>query len=431
MQATIKGVASVLSLAAALLAALLAGWPIEAPVASADAQAMPDQVHVSWVGDPSTSMAVTWRTASDSAGPYLVQWGQAPGHYSAGQVAATSESAPGGRGFLHKAEITGLEADSAYHYRVSGDSGAWGADLSFHTAPASMPPGGVVFTVNGDVGTSYVFWDVEPVMSRLAQEDAGLHLIAGDLTYGDLHRGTEEEEHWFANDLAIVAARRPVMVTWGNHEYEAVGDVDIGTITRYFQLPRTGRANACNPFPYYAFRYADIHFVMLDDPSAGNLCFDRSVQQSWLRESLAGAAGDPTVKWKVVVVHRPPFSSGCHGSEALNRYPEFDQYRVDLVLAAHDHNYERTWPVSWDGGRVVTDYNAPGYPMYVVAGVGGATTYDCVSSNPWTVFHDPGQYVGYLRVTATDARLLGEFVAKEAYRETADFSVVDRFELTR
>ena len=44
-------------------------------------------------------------------------------------------------------------------------------------------------------------------------------------------------------------------------------------------------------------------------------------------------------------MHRPPFSSGKHGGHeaTLEAFvPLFEEYGVDLVLAGHDHNYERT-----------------------------------------------------------------------------------------
>ena len=52
----------------------------------------------------------------------------------------------------------------------------------------------------------------------------------------------------------------------------------------------------------------------------------------------------PAVIWRVVLVHRPPFSRRCHGREPLHRLPELDRYGVDLVLSGHDHDYERSWP---------------------------------------------------------------------------------------
>lgn len=402
---------------------------VQSGASTVSAARPPDQIHVSWVGDPASSIAVTWRTGADGVGPYVVEWGDEPGHYTGGQVLARTEVAPGHRGYLQKAEITGLHPNTAYHYRVAGDGGAWSADLTFRTAPATMPPEGVTFTVTADVGNSYIFADVEPIMREIAADAAGLHIIAGDLAYADNAGGTEYEERWMANDLPIVAERRPVMVAWGNHEYYRAYDVGSETITRYFQLPSNGHPNACNPFPYYSFRFGGVHVSVLDDPESP--CFDRPGQQAWLREDLGRAAGDESVLWTVVVVHQPPFSSGCHGSQPLNRFAEFDQLGVDLVISGHDHDYERTRPVSWDGGRNEPADVPTTLPTYVVVGVGGSATYDCVSTQPWTAVFDPGRLAGYLRVHATPSSLTGEFVAKEAYVAGAEFAVKDRFAVSR
>ncbi|MDP9072293.1 MAG: metallophosphoesterase [Actinomycetota bacterium] len=64
-----------------------------------------------------------------------------------------------------------------------------------------------------------------------------------------------------------------------------------------------------------------------------------------------------------MVLHHPPYSSGKHGSTPGARErlePILARHDVDLVLAGHDHHYERTHPI--DG---VT---------YVVSGGGCKTT---------------------------------------------------------
>jgi hypothetical protein len=401
---------------------------------AAPATAAPDQVHLSWVTDTATTMAVTWRTAGAANTLYTVQWGPSSGDYSSGQVAATSSEAPGGRGILHKALISGLQPDTPYHYRVAGDNGRWSGDHTFRTAPAALPDSGVMFTINGDVGDSYRHPNAGAVLDRIAREDAAFHLIAGDIIYGDETFGTATEAYFFAKDLPRVAARRPVLVAWGNHEYRhgsgLAEGVSIESVSRYFQLP-SGQANGCNPSPYYSFDYAGIHLVALDDPDPANTCYDRAAMRAWLDRDLARAAFDPAIRWKVVFLHRPPFSGGAHGSSIGNRFQEFDTYGVDLVVAAHDHNYERTWPVSWDGTHIGDSYERPAYPAYIVAGTGGAPTTAAWTPNPWSAFHDGGKHVGYLRVTANGSTLKGEFVGRPAATGDAAFSVLDSFTIRK
>lgn len=53
------------------------------------------------------------------------------------------------------------------------------------------------------------------------------------------------------------------------------------------------------------------------------------------------------------------------------------------------------------------------------------------SPHPWSAFFDPGQHVGFVRVTARPASLRAEFVAKVAYDPDGEFSVIDGVTLQR
>ena len=67
-------------------------------------------------------------------------------------------------------------------------------------------------------------------------------------------------------------------------------------------------------------------------------------QLKWFEEKLAG----DTAKWKVAFFHHPPYSSGGkHGSSLGLREvvePLFVKYGVNVVLAGHEHFYERIKP---------------------------------------------------------------------------------------
>ena len=47
-----------------------------------------------------------------------------------------------------------------------------------------------------------------------------------------------------------------------------------------------------------------------------------------------------------------------------------EKYNIDVYLTGHEHNYERTYPIM--NGTIVKSYDAPGKPVHVVTGAGGA-----------------------------------------------------------
>jgi hypothetical protein len=67
------------------------------------------------------------------------------------------------------------------------------------------------------------------------------------------------------------------------------------------------------------------------------------------RELRAARSPDSAVQWIVVVGHRPLFDSNLMYPDQLTMraqlVPLFDEFRVDLYLSGHQHDYERTWPL--------------------------------------------------------------------------------------
>ncbi|HEY9618543.1 MAG TPA: metallophosphoesterase, partial [Microcoleaceae cyanobacterium] len=112
----------------------------------------------------------------------------------------------------------------------------------------------------------------------------------------------------------------------GNHDIRTGnGEAQI----RYSGFNMRGR--------YYTFRQGAVQFFALDtNPSAS-----WKAQLTWLEQELQRSRAT----WKVVFGHHPIYSSGRYGSnsamiEALT--PLFKQYRVQLYINGHEHDYERT-----------------------------------------------------------------------------------------
>jgi 3',5'-cyclic AMP phosphodiesterase CpdA len=91
------------------------------------------------------------------------------------------------------------------------------------------------------------------------------------------------------------------------------------------------------PGRYYRRAVGSVELFLLDSNSVD------SVQTGWLRRALARSRA----RWRIAVLHHPPYTCGGYGSETrvVARWvPLFERYRVQLVLSGHDHNYQRFAP---------------------------------------------------------------------------------------
>ena len=89
---------------------------------------------------------------------------------------------------------------------------------------------------------------------------------------------------------------------------------------------------------YYEFDKGPIAFFALDSN------YMSPEQLQWLEKELKGS----TKQWKIAFFHHPLYSSGgTHGSDVELRKvlePLFVKYGVNVVLAGHEHFYERIKP---------------------------------------------------------------------------------------
>lgn len=92
------------------------------------------------------------------------------------------------------------------------------------------------------------------------------------------------------------------------------------------------------PGHWYSVEAGEGLIIVLDSNQPRN-----GEQVEWLDETLA--ASDHS--WRIVAMHHPLFSAGQHGSSERNRkafLPILEKHGVDLVLAGHDHDYQRSKP---------------------------------------------------------------------------------------
>lgn len=270
------------------------------------------------------------------------------------------------------------------------------------------------------------------IAKAVADQNPDAVFITGDLVYG---RGRAEEyrQRFFPaynGDEAPLLRRVPFLGMPGNHDIPFAKWPDASAYFAYWSLPLNGpalRAGAPNAAPVtagvhdavvaaagpafprmasYSFDYGQVHWTVLDS----NVYTDwgSPVLKAWLEADLRAARG---AVWRVVALHHPLFqSSRSHFDDQWMRpiSPILEKYGVDLVLAGHVHNYQRTAPLRFQPtkvgarGRAVegtftvdeafdgeTATRAKGI-IHIVTGAGGAELYDPwqtdarVSWQPWT-----------------------------------------------
>lgn len=193
--------------------------------------------------------------------------------------------------------------------------------------------------------------------------------------YGDSRTGVDTHK----KILALIAKRQPeavfnvgdivedgdVKAQWNEFNeitkemrtntnfYPVLGNHEKDSLLFYsnFELPGNEQ--------WYSVNFNKIHFVVLNsnkDLSAG------SGQYRWLENDLANVGKD--IKFKVVIFHHPPYSTGKHDEDELglrkNIVLLMEKYKVNAVFNGHDHDYERS--------------EVNGIPYFVVGG-GGAPLY--------------------------------------------------------
>ena len=300
--------------------------------------------------------------------------------------------------YQHVVRLQNLSPSTTYQYDILLDAGDLNPGVdTIRTAP-TPGSGTVSFVAFGDSGTGSA--QQQQIAAMLSGENFDFAVHGGDVAYGDptgvggaTYRTMDD---WFFGMYAGWLRSRPMFPSIGNHDSRA-SNGDGRPYLDLFVLPEDGRSTTYPDHAerFYSFDYGPVHVVVLDTELAFQDPARRAAQLSWLDADLAST----TQPWKVAVFHRSPYSAGGeHGSDLTVRDafgPVLDRFGVQLVISAHEHDYERTVPMR--GGVPAT-----GGTTYIVTGGGGAPLYPAGTAS-WTAFSASVHH--YLRGTATSCTL--------------------------
>jgi len=335
-------------------------------------------------GDPRTSLAFCWQTASDDKRTAIRYEMPAGGGFQASRAVTetgreTVFATDDGTRYVHKVVLTGLRPGTSYSYRVSDGAGGYSAAYTFSTLP-DTPSGTHAFTFLAYTDTQavtqkqygdYFEYSLEKALDKKGREYSKPAFI---LHTGDIvDNGGSERNQWNSFFSAATSLRDNLFVpTEGNHEAMYGGTANF---LNHFDVPDT----------YYSFVYGSCLFMIL------NTSGDIAKQIKWMEQTVASNKG---VKWKIVAMHKGPYG-GAHANDAdviaIRRAlpPEFDKLGVSLVLEGHDHAYMRSRFMY--GGNAVSnimtdgEYVNPKGTVYIVTGACGPKVYAPVQK-PWTLF---------------------------------------------
>lgn len=212
------------------------------------------------------------------------------------------------------------------------------------------------------IGDTYWSVTMTEAMERFPNADFIAH--GGDIT----NHGAEPE-YWqeMLGSVEEYLFQYPLMVSPGNHEGDGWYSAGYECIGKMFNVDVI--SNTEMGF-FYSFDYGPLHFVsILSNDVYYNYDGMYTMEQlDWLKADLEKANANPNVKWIVTMMHQgiliPTHTEGKMTSNDYSTltYPQimpiFDEYGVDLLLYAHNHYIDSTYPILWTNEVEKTVYDS-------------------------------------------------------------------------
>ncbi|CAI9728181.1 acid phosphatase type 7 [Octopus vulgaris] len=344
----------------------------------------PEQVHLSYGDDP-TQMVVTWVTMSETNSS-MVEYGQDSLKY---MVPGTETLFIDGGSeqrhiYMHRVTLTQLDPGQKYRYHCGGLKG-W-SGIFFFKAMKSGQNWSPKLAVYGDMGN--VNGRSIPRLQEGAQRgffDAVLHV--GDLAY-NMDTDNARMGDAFMRQIEPIAAYIPYMVCPGNHE-EAY---NFSNYKSRFSMPKNGDGENM----LYSFNIGPAHIISFSS-EVYYYYVDyhyTDYQYNWLKKDLEEAnlpENRAKRPWIIAMAHKPMYCSNNDDPTMCNNKtnpvrvgPAFEpekglenllcNYGVDIYFSAHEHSYERIFPI-YDfvvkNGSTKNPYKNPRATVHIVTGSAG------------------------------------------------------------
>jgi Icc-related predicted phosphoesterase len=227
--------------------------------------------------------------------------------------------------------------------------------------------------------------------------------------------------------LNIVKPIKPITrINIGNHDDQSV--ILLRAYLNHFGLSKK----------YYSYNIQNVHILTMSTelPFAVG-----SKQYSFVLNDLKSAATSRSIKWIIVNLHIPLYTSPntcnestCAGHKILREtyHPLFDKFGVDIVLEGHVHNYQRSYPIACNpknfSSPIVTspsesNYNNPEGQIYVIVGTGGVNLQGLSGKTSYMANQQDSKF-GALAMRFSENKLNANFLSNNG-------SILDQFNITK
>lgn len=397
----------------------------------------PEQVHLSYPG-VSGSMEITWTTfeKAESMVEYGLWGGRLFEMSAKGQATLFVDGGVEKRKmYIHRVTLTGLKPASSYVYHCGSDEG-W-SDVFAFTALNDSVSFSPRLALYGDMGN-----ENPQSLARLQKEtqqgmyDAILHI--GDFAY-DMHEDNGRIGDEFMRQIQSIAAYVPYMTCPGNHE----STYNFSNYRNRFSMP--GKTESL----WYSWNIGPAHIISLSTELYFYLDYGQDLifkQYDWLEKDLK-EANTPENRalrpWIITMGHRPMYCSDddqddCTKFDSFVRLGRNDTkppapgledlfflHGVDVELWAHEHTYERLWPVYGNkvfNGSTDQPYVNPKAPVHIITGSAGCREkHDPFVPEPkeWSAFRSADY--GYTRMQVVNhTHLYLEQVSDDQFGKVID-----------
>jgi len=304
-----------------------------------------------------------------------------------------------------------------------------------------------VFTAAGDFGYG---GDTLANFQAIGSSGAAFHLVLGDLSYGEAPPPTEQT--WCSEFRSYI---QNVFVVVGNHDSGESSGGDINVYAQHcpFTFANLGPGSSGPSSGYGKEYYFDYpasdplaRFIMtcagVEMAIDGTGTCDYSVgtsRHTWLSSTIDDAKTRGL--WVIVGGHKNYVSTGPYGGDSGQDY--FDLLlakKVDIMLQAHDHTYQRSKQLTccfvesttYDPTKVAgtgPNYSRGAGTVIINAGTGGWGLYTIDTADPDNPYFETwngeniGSSYGHAKFTVSSSSLTGTFEPVSGGTFTDSFNI--------